>query len=139
MRIITYNMKGGITMVDYEITKKVKLLEVNNDMCHNYYFLVYGKIYNEGKTRYRKFKYVEWFDIFDVQEYFEDENGNCDGITNDDIKEYLNELIYSGQINFIKDYNDEKSLKEFYDYCNETIKNYNRINRGNYYEKILCE
>lgn len=109
-------------MVDFEITKQKKILEVNNDMCHNYYFLVYGRIYNEGKTRYRKFKYVEWFDIFDVQEFFEEK----EYITENDIKEYLNKLE-NCYLTSIKDYNDEKGLKDFYDYCNETIEKYNKI------------
>lgn len=109
-------------MVDFEITKQQKILEVNNDMCHNYYFLVYGRIYNEGKTRMRKFKYVQWFDIFDVQEFFEDK----EWITQEDVREYLNNLEVPYLYN-IKDYNDEKGLKEFYEYCNETIENYNRV------------
>lgn len=112
-------------MVNFEITKKQKLLEVNNDMCHNYYYLIYGKIYNENKTRYRKFKFVEWFDIFDMQEYYEK-----DFITNTEIKAYVNNLIDSigcSYIDDIKNYNDEKGLKEFYNYCNDTIKNYNNI------------
>ena len=46
-------------MVNFEITKKQKLYEINNEKCHNYYYLIYGKIYNENKTRYRKFKFVE--------------------------------------------------------------------------------
>lgn len=53
-------------MVDFEITKIQKLKEVNNSMCHNYYYIVYGRIYNESKTKYKKFKFVEWFDIFDM-------------------------------------------------------------------------
>lgn len=109
-------------MVDFEITKQQKILEVNNDMCHNYYFLVYGRIYNEGRTRMRKFKYVQWFDIFDVQEFFEDK----EWITQEDVREYLNNLEVPYLYN-IKDYNDEKGLKEFYEYCNETIENYNRV------------
>lgn len=110
-------------MVNFEITKKQKILEVNNDMCHNYYFLIYGRIYNENKTRYRKFKYIEWFDIFDVMEFF-----NKEFITKQDIKEYLNN-IENGYLTNIENYNDEKHLKEFYKYCNETIENYNKINR----------
>lgn len=112
-------------MVNFEITKKQKLLEINNDMCHNYYYLIYGRIYNENKTRYRKFKFVEWFDIFDMQEYYEK-----DFITNTEIKAYVNNLIDSigcSYIDDIKNYNDEKGLKEFYNYCNDTIKNYNNI------------
>ena len=109
-------------MVDFKITKKQKILEVNNDKAHNFYFLIYGHIYNEEKTRYRKFKFVEWFDIFDLQEYFEKEY-----ITEDDIKQYVNELIDTTNITNIKDYNDKEGLKNFYDFCNDTIRNYNNI------------
>ena len=109
-------------MVDFKITKTQKIKEVNCDMCHNYYFLIHGRIYNEGKTRYRKFKYVVWFDIFDVQEFFEDR----EIIKYSDVLEYLGNLevpyLYD-----IKDYNDEKGLKNFYEYCNETIENYNKV------------
>lgn len=109
-------------MVDFEITKKKKILEVNNEMCHNYYFLIYGRIYNENKTKYKKFKYVDWFDIFDVQEFFEEK----EYITEDDIKDYLNNLEIPYIYN-IKNYNDTEHLKEFYNYCNDTIKKYNKI------------
>lgn len=111
-------------MVDFEITKKQKLLEINNDMCHNYYYLIYGRIYNENKTRYKKFKYVEWFDIFDVQEFFEDK----EYITKKDVEEYRDNIEIPYLYN-IKNYNDEKGLKEFYNYCNETIEDYNKIAR----------
>lgn len=110
-------------MVDFEITKIQKIKEVNNSMCHNYYFLVYGRIYNEDRTRMRKFKYVQWFDIFDVQEFFKDK----EWITQEDVREYLNNLEVPYLYN-IKDYNDEKDLKEFYNYCNETINEYNKCN-----------
>ena len=113
-------------MVDFEITKKEKIKEVNNDKCHNYYYLIHGRIYNEGKTRMRKFKYVQWFDIFDVQDFFEDK----EWITQEDVREYLNNLEVPYLYN-IKDYNDEKGLKEFYEYCSETIEDYNRIARAN--------
>lgn len=109
-------------MVDFEITKTQKLLETNNEMAHNYYYLIYGRIYNEEKTRMRKFKYVEWFDIFDLQEYFDK-----DYITEDDIKQYVNELIDTTNITNIKDYNDKEGLKNFYDFCNDTIRRYNNI------------
>lgn len=118
-------------MVNFEITKTKKLLEVNNSMCHNYYYLIYGRIYNENKTRCRKFKFVEWFDIFDLQEFFEK-----DFITKEDIKVYVDELIYgitSTYIECIENYNDEKHLKEFYEYCNETIENYNKIVKGRWF------
>ena len=108
-------------MVDFEITKVQKILEINNDMAHNFYFLIHGRIYNEDKNRMRKFKYVEWFDVFDVMDFFE-----TDYYSNELIKEYVNNLENCYLTN-IKDYDDEKNLKEFYNYCNKTINKYNNI------------
>lgn len=108
-------------MVKYEYTKINKIYEVNNDMCHSFYYIYYGRMYNEEHTRYRKFKYIEWFDIFEVQEFLEK-----DYITKEDIREYaLN--IENHYLNRIKNYYDKEGLREFYDYCNETIKNYNNL------------
>ena len=36
-------------------------------------------------------------------------------------------LIQNGNFGDIKDYNDTQGLQEFYNYCNETIINYNNI------------
>ena len=33
--------------MEIKITKRTKLLEINNDMCHNFYYLVNGRFYNE--------------------------------------------------------------------------------------------
>lgn len=107
----------------YEITKLMKIYEVNNDMVHNYYYVAYGKILNKDHTRCRKFKFVVWFDIFDVMEYFDK-----DRVSKEDIREYASELVYNNSYLLnINDYDDTKHLKEFYDYCKETIDNYNRI------------
>lgn len=103
-----------------ELTTHRKILEVNNDKCHNFYYVQYGRIYNADKTRYRKFKFVLWFDIFDVMEYFEK-----DIVNKQEITEYANEIAwctcetYKGSV---KSYND---CKAFYDWCNETINDYN--------------
>lgn len=106
-------------MVDYKITKRQKLLEQNNEMVHNYYYLIYGRIYNDEKTRYRKFRIVLWFDIFDLQEFFDKKF-----ITNEDIQNYIDELIFS-YVSYIKNYNDVDGLNEFYNLCNSSIENYN--------------
>jgi hypothetical protein len=108
-------------MVDYKITKVNKLLEVNNDMVHNFYFIIYGKMFNEEKTKYRRFKYIEWFDVFDVMEYFETDYYN-DKL----VREYLG-CLENNYLMSIRDFNDKERLKEFYDYCNETIKDYNGV------------
>lgn len=107
-------------MVDYKITKRTKLLEVNNDKAHNYYYLVQGKIYNKEKTRFRRFKLVKFFDIFDLMEWHDK-----DCISKNEILEYINELV-DNDIMIIKDYNDIEGLKRFYDLCKNTIENYNR-------------
>lgn len=107
--------------MNIEYTKINKLYEVCNDMCHNFYYIYYGRIYNEDHSKYRKFKYIEWFDIFDIQEHYEKIY-----ITNEDIRNYALNLE-NGYLLGIKDYNDTENLKEFYEFCNETIKNYNKI------------
>lgn len=113
--------------MEIEFTKIKLLYEEKNDMTHNFYYMKYGRIYNETHTKYRKFKYVECFNIFDVQEYYEDCNYKKDyQITKKDIKNYAialdTSLLYS-----IQDFNDTKGLQDFYTYCCKTIQYYNRI------------
>ena len=109
--------------LDYEITKLMKIYEVNNDMVHNYYYVAYGKILNKDHTRCRKFKFVVWFDTFDVMECF-----NKDRVSIKDIKDYASNLVWNNSYLLnINNYDDTKHLKEFYDYCKETIDNYNKI------------
>lgn len=102
-------------MVDYKITKCYMIKEVNNCMCHNFYYVYYGRIYNEDKTKYRKFKFVIWADIFDIMEFYEQ-----DGVTRQEIKDYFK---YGLDIDYmfttIKHFNDVDGLKEFYKVCNE--------------------
>ena len=69
----------------------------------------------------RKFKYVEWFDIFDVQEFFDK-----DWITKDDVKEFAKN-IENCYLTSIKDYDDIEGLKQFYSFCRESIENYNKV------------
>lgn len=108
--------------MEIKYTKINKIYEVNNDMAHNYYYVYYGKIINDEKTRCRKFKFVLWFDIFDLQEFYEK-----DTITKEEIKEYADQLCCDCVENYVKDYNDTDGLKQFYNWCNSTIENYNRI------------
>lgn len=104
-----------------ELTKLEKCLEINNSMCHNYYYVQYGRIYNADITRFRRFKFVFWFDIFDVMEYFE-----VDMVNKKLITDYAREIgwnTFTTYQNGIKSYND---CQAFFDWCNETIKDYNR-------------
>lgn len=71
---------------EINFTRIKKIYEVNNSMCHNFYFQYNGRIYNESKTKYRQFVFVLWFDIFDVMEFFD-----ADAVTQEDIKEYAKE------------------------------------------------
>ena len=82
--------------VNFEYTKINKIYEVNNDMVHNYYYIYYGRIYNKEHTRYRKFKYVEWFDIQDVMEYFDKDVNEYVKNSHDNIMNYLlNEVLFN--------------------------------------------
>lgn len=117
--------------MEIKITKRTKLLEINNDMCHNFYYLINGRFYNENKTAYRRFKFVLWFDIFDVDDFFNGDDGTEDvvynvPITEEMIKEYLDEIIWS-TVSMVSDYNNEKELRHFYQHCNDSIRRYNEI------------
>lgn len=106
-----------------KITKTSKLLEVNNDMVHNFYYLVHGRIINENRTKYKKFRFVLFYDVFELQEYFETKDNETVVITKDMEKEYRNYLIFN-MVDTIKSYND---TKYFYELCIDTIKNYNKV------------
>lgn len=111
--------------MEYEYTKIEKIFEVNNDMVHNYYYLYHGRIYTHDHTKYIKFKYVQMFDVYDVQEYFDK-----DILTQKDIKEYARDYGYNGiienYVNNIKDEYDTDNIRKLMAYCNETIDDYNR-------------
>lgn len=100
-----------------KITKRTLLREINNEMCHNYYYLVNGKMYNDTHTKYKHFKFVVFFDIYDVYEWYEDKQA----FTKADIREYLDVLIGS-YLDYIKSFDD---CDEFYAVCSQTIKDYN--------------
>lgn len=103
-----------------KITKKIKLNEICNEMVHNYYYLIHGKILNNEKTKYKPFKFVLFFDAFDIHDYFE-----IDYYNNNDIKNYIDDLIFA-YTDMIKNYND---CNDFYNLCNETIIKYNNLNK----------
>ncbi len=111
---------------NFKITKINKLLEINNDMTHNYYYIAYGKIYNNEHNKFRKFKFIVYFDIFDLQEYFEK-----DVISKEDIKNYANDYIFGECLNYQLDddctYYSVDRLKKFFQFCCKTIENYNNI------------
>lgn len=103
--------------MEVKITKRRLLKEVDNEKCHNWYWLIYGQIINDEGTRFRKFKFVEWFDVFDVQEY--SEYGTS---AKEDVMEYLDQCIFC-RVDMIRGYND---CADFYEMCNRTIEKWNR-------------
>ena len=104
--------------MNIKVTKRTKLNEVNNDMCHNWYYLINGKIINDEGTRYRPFRFVVWFDVFDVME-----NAGKDSYNKKDIAEYLDTIIFS-YTDMIRGYEPEQ-CRDFFEQCNQSIKNYN--------------
>lgn len=111
-------------MEDHKITKIQKLKEVNNDMCHNFYYLVYFRLYNKEHTHYKHGKFVIWFDIFDVQEFYLEED-ETRGVTKDEIKQYASEIAISTFETYYKSYEKTEDLQEF---CKSSIEDYNKTN-----------
>lgn len=110
-------------------TKIQKIYEQNNDMVHNYYYIYYGRLYNDDHTRYRSFKYILCFDIFDLQEYYDE-----DIITKEQIKDFARALTESIDMTYLDGniFNNKTRLKEFYDFCGTSIDDYNKIIKGGY-------
>lgn len=102
--------------MEVRITKRIKLCEVCNDMCHNWYYEVWVRIMNDERTRYRRFHFVVWFDIFDLQEHYDQ-----DCISQKQIMDYVDVCAYA-MTDLIKSYDD---YGYFYDICQESIERYN--------------
>ena len=100
-------------------TNKTQLIwEVNNDMCHNFYYMVYVRIYSTNLPNHWKgFRFIVWFDINDVCEFYDK-----DRVTKKEIAEYKNEWINSAD--YPTDYNNTAN---FLNWCNETIRRYNKM------------
>lgn len=102
--------------MEIKFTKTKLLKEVNNDMCHNYYWLYYGRIYNDDQSCYKAFNFIVWFDIFDVMDYFGEEY-----VTKKMTKEYANELAWN-TTSLINSFED---CKQFYSWCHKSIDDFN--------------
>lgn len=107
--------------MEIKITKKV-VIDSGEDSAYSYaykYYLVYGKLYNDEKTRYRPFKYVMriWKeDIFEAENY-------PDYLPLYRQKEITEDILYSFiECNYPKSYNE---CKNFFDACRESIALYN--------------
>lgn len=99
------------------ISRVILEKEVNTLMCHNWYYLVYGRIYTEDRKQYQRFKFVVWFDVFDVCEYYDK-----DSASKSEIDQYARELAQS----FISGRNPVATdCSKFIEDCNHTINQYN--------------
>ena len=103
--------------MEIKITKKSKLLSVRNEWTAGDYWLVYGRAYNDEKTRYYPFKFVLHIDLA------------CDlwdGEKDIPYNDALDDMIFSfcDQLSGVS-FCDQKRISAFYDECNETIKRWN--------------
>lgn len=104
--------------MEVKITKRKLWHEFNCDKCHNYYFAYWGRIYNDENTKYKRFSFIVFFDIFELQEYLNYRNE----ITEEDKWEYA-ELLADGFIDTIISYDN---CTYFYELCKQSIENYNK-------------
>lgn len=103
--------------MEIKITKR-QLLKTG--MFNWEFWKISGRIYNDDKTKYRKFRFVVDFDANDICSYFD-----CDSYTKKQHDEYLDEAV-CGVICYINDFDD---TKEFHKECNRTIHSYNERNK----------
>lgn len=112
----------------FEITKIKKLYDVNDDMERDYCYMIYVRLFNNEHTKYIKYKFILWFDIFEVEEYFEK-----DAISKNNIRWFIEDYAFNTCLYYKLDesttYYDIDRLKDFLSFCNETIKKYNRIDK----------
>ena len=123
--------------MEIKITRREKLYEQNNDMVHNWYFLIKGRIINDECTKMKKFRFVVWFDVWDLLEWLgndsyaeQHDNKALEWMdftyTQEDIRNYLDELIFCCFTDSVKSYED---CAEFYELCNTSIERYNSVAR----------
>lgn len=109
---------------DYTI-KITKRQNINHCSVGDFY-LIFGQILNQDKTRYKKFRFVVQMYNNDICEFYEK-----DTYTKQDKSNYLDEIINSCLYG-IKSYNNVSS---FYEFCQESINNYNE--RGRFVEYMF--
>lgn len=116
--------KGKHEMGDCRITKMRLIREVNNDMCHNFYYEARFRIYTD-KTHYYKGNFVIWFDTEDLAE----EYPNKESFSKKDIRDYAETLACLFMDNAPRKNVNGETLKPFYAECRKTIEDYNGHNR----------
>ena len=109
---------------DCRITKMRLIREVNNDMCHNFYYEARFRLYTNA-NHYYKGNFVVWFDTEDLAEEYPDK----EFFSKKDIKDYA--LTLAGSF---MDYAPRKNIngetmRPFYAECRKSIEAYNGYNR----------
>jgi hypothetical protein len=105
-----------------KITKRQRIYNNRVDLAgENFYYLVNGRIINDDNTKYKKFKFVVWFDSSDLYEAMQDDKGKYNKDYYITPLEYLNELIPT-YTDYISSYDN---CKDFYNICNDTIIKFN--------------
>ena len=108
---------------DAKVTKIRLIREVNNCMCHNFYYEVRFRVY-ANEHHYWKGNFVVWFDTYDLADFYDK-----DTFTKKEIREYI-EMLASNFLDAAPKKNvTRETMAGFYAACSETIANYNGHNR----------
>lgn len=103
-----------------QITKMRLIREVNNCMCHNFYYEVRFRVYTSA-THYYKGNFVVWFDTEELAEHYEGKKR----ITKKDIRNYAEETAWAF-LGMAPDRNvNADTMRPFYADCRRTINDYN--------------
>ncbi len=103
---------------DCRITKIRMIREVNNCMCHNFYFEIKWRVY-AGELAYYRGNFVVWFDTDDLYDFYEK-----DTFSKADVKGYAEELAGC----FLSDAPlnpTAETMRPFFAKCRESIEHYN--------------
>ena len=101
--------------MEIKITKKQRLLSVRNEWVVGDYYLIHGRIINDDKTAFYRFKFVLHIDL--ACDLWDVEN-------NIPYDEALIDMIWSFCDSIGSEYNIV-NISRFYRLCNETIEKWN--------------
>lgn len=99
------------------ITKVKKIDEVKNEYSHNFYYMIFCRVWNKEQTRFYRLKFVLWFDTEDLYEYYEK-----DRITAAETRQYLLDWAANTAETF-----DYYNLDEAIEFCNNSLKIYYNV------------
>lgn len=102
------------------ITKMRLIREVNNCMCHNFYYEVRFRVYTSA-THYYKGNFVIWFDTEELAERYEDK----ERFSKADIRAYADECAWAFMEMAPSRNVNADTMRQFYADCRRTIENYN--------------